>query len=257
MGDIKWIKIYTDMVNNKKIKSIRKMPEGNNIVLIWVLLIAQAGESNKKGALYLTDTIPFTIDDLSVQLDFEKKVIQLALVVLEKYSMIEVFDEVIYIKNWEKYQNEIGMEKIREQTRVRVSRFRENQKLLECNVTVALPKQESNALELRTKNQEQDKEPIIKKQYIIHGEFKHVKLTDDELFKLNFRFGESTISEYIIKVDRYVESKKKPYKNYYAAILTWLSNAGIKEIDIKPEREYIEVPAYTPQYGIDLREIKE
>ena len=150
------------MVNNKKIKSIRKMPEGNNIVLIWVLLIAQAGESNKTGALYLTDTIPFTVDELAIQLDFEKQILQLALLVLEKYNMIEIFDEIIYIKNWEKYQNETGMEKIREQTRARVARCRENKKVLaiesECNATVTLPVTQSNAteLELRTKNQEQE-----------------------------------------------------------------------------------------------------
>lgn len=146
MADVKWIRICTDMINNKKIKRIRTMPEGNNIVLIWVFLIAQAGESNRGGGLFLTDTIPFTHEDLAVEFGFEIPVIQLALITLEKFSMIEVYDDVIYIKNWEEYQNSDGLEKIREQGRERARKFREKKKqeLLitesnaEDNVTVTL-----------------------------------------------------------------------------------------------------------------------
>jgi len=129
MAGIKWIKVYTNMVSNKKIKRIRTLPEGNNIVLIWVFLIAQAGESNKDGALYLTDTIPFRPEDLAVEFDFEISVINLALITLEKFSMIEVFEEVIYIKNWSEYQNIEGLEKIREQTRLRNVDYRGRKKL--------------------------------------------------------------------------------------------------------------------------------
>ena len=128
MADVKWIKIYTDMVSNKKIKRIRTLPEGNNIVLIWVLLLAQAGESNKSGALYLTDTLAFRPEDLAVEFDFEIAVINIALIILEKYSMIEVFDEVIYIKNWGEYQNFEGLGKIQEQSRLSSAKYRQRQK---------------------------------------------------------------------------------------------------------------------------------
>ena len=164
MADVKWIKIYTDMVSNKKIKRIRTLPEGNNIVLIWVFLLAQAGECNKSGALYLTDTLPFRPEDLAVEFDFEIPVINLAIITLEKFSMIEVFDEVIYIKNWGEYQNISGLEKIKEQTRNRVSSYREKQKqLTECNVTGNVTVTHGNATELELeldKELEQDKEDI-------------------------------------------------------------------------------------------------
>ena len=128
--NVKWIKIYTNMVSNKKIRRIRTLPEGNNIILIWVFLIAQAGESNKNGALYLTDTIPFTPEDLAIEFDFEISVIKFALITLEKYSMVEVFDDVIYIKNWGEYQNIDGLEKIQIQNRDRKRKERANSKLL-------------------------------------------------------------------------------------------------------------------------------
>ena len=130
MADIKWVKVYTNMVSNKKIRRIRTLPEGNNIILIWVFLLAQAGESNKNGALYLTDTIPFKPEDLAVEFDFEIAVIKFALITLEKYSMIEVFDQVIYIKNWGEYQSIEKLEKIREQTRLRNIEYRSKQKQL-------------------------------------------------------------------------------------------------------------------------------
>lgn len=38
MNEIKWVKLTVDMFDNRKIRYIRKLPEGNNIVLIWVML---------------------------------------------------------------------------------------------------------------------------------------------------------------------------------------------------------------------------
>jgi predicted phage replisome organizer len=149
MSEVKWIKIYTSMINNKKIKRIRRMPEGNNIILIWVFLLAQAGESNKDGGLFITDTIPFTIEDLAEEFDFSMDVIRLSLITLERFQMIEIFEEVIYIKNWQEYQNIEGMEKIREQTRLRVQNHRARRKLLpnECNVTDRYDVTQCNATE--------------------------------------------------------------------------------------------------------------
>jgi len=149
MSGVKWIKIYTDMVSNKKIKRIRSLPEGNNIILIWVFLIAQAGESNKNGALYLTDTIPFMVDDLAIEFEFDVSVIRLAIMTLQKFSMIEVFEEIIYIKNWEEYQNVDGLERIREQTRIRTSNYRQKLKQLSsCDVTCDATVTHSDAIEL-------------------------------------------------------------------------------------------------------------
>lgn len=49
MADVKWIKITTDMFSNRKIKHLRKLPEGNSIVLIWVMLLTMAGRCNSGG----------------------------------------------------------------------------------------------------------------------------------------------------------------------------------------------------------------
>jgi len=173
MPDVKWIKIYTNMLNNKKIKRIRKMPEGNNIILIWVFLLTAAGESNKSGGLFLTDTLPFKEDDLAIEFDFEVAVIRFALITLAKFEMIEIYDAVIYIKNWDEYQNIEGLDKIREQTRLRVARCRE-MKLLQSNATCNVTVTQCNAIELE-QEQELDKEKEL------NTTSQKLKFTDEQL----------------------------------------------------------------------------
>ena len=130
MAEVSWIKIQTDIFNNKKIKKIRRMPEGNNVTLIWIYLITKAGECNKGGGLYISEMIPYDADDIASELDFKLKIVQYSIGILEKFGMIEVIDDVLFIKNWEEYQNIDGLEKIREQGRLRAAKFRDKRKLL-------------------------------------------------------------------------------------------------------------------------------
>lgn len=62
--------------------------------------------------------------------------------------------------------------------------------------------------------------------YNIYGEFKNVKLTDDEYKKLE----EKKLLPYIEKLSSYIASKGKRYKSHYATILTWSRKNDKKEI---------------------------
>lgn len=136
MNEIKWIKLATDLFNNRKIKQIKKMPEGKTIVLIWIQILCLAGECNNNGLIYFSKDIPYTDEMLATEFDEDIKIIRLALQVFEKFKMLEIVDNILLISNWEKYQNVESLEKIREQNRLRVAKHREKQKeLLECNVT--------------------------------------------------------------------------------------------------------------------------
>ena len=130
MAEIKWIKLTTDMFDNRKIKHLRRLPEGNNIVLIWVMLLTMAGRCNSGGMIFLTENIPYTPKMLADELDFEESTVQLALTVLEQLNMIVTNNGFFSIAGWEEYQNIDGMEKIREQNRLRKQKQREKQKLL-------------------------------------------------------------------------------------------------------------------------------
>lgn len=130
MAEVKWIKLTTDMFDNRKIKHLRRLPEGNNIVLIWVMLLTMAGRCNSGGMIFLTENIPYTPKMLADELDFEENTVQLALNALEQLDMVVTNKGHFTIAGWEEYQNIEGMDKIREQNRIRKQRQRENQKLL-------------------------------------------------------------------------------------------------------------------------------
>lgn len=160
MAEVKWIKLTTDMFDNRKIKHIRKLPEGNSIVLIWVMLLTLAGRCNSNGIIFLTENIPYTSKMLADELGFEESIIQLALQALEQLGMI-CSDELgfLAITGWEEHQNIEGMEKIREQNRLRKQKQREKQKLLgDSHVTVTA----SHATDIE-EDIEEDKNRIDKK----------------------------------------------------------------------------------------------
>lgn len=132
MAEVKWVKITTDMFDNRKIKHLRKLPEGNNIVLIWVMLLTMAGRCNAGGMIFLTENIPYTSKMLADELGFEENVVKLALGMLEQFSMIQTNDGYFTIAGWNEYQNIEGMDKIREQNRLRkqAQRARQKQQML-------------------------------------------------------------------------------------------------------------------------------
>lgn len=129
MADVKWIKITTDMFDNRKIKHLRRLPEGNNIVLIWVMLLTMAGRCNSGGMIFLTENIPYTPKMLADELDFEEGTICLALEALSRFGMIVMNDEYFSIAGWNKYQSADKLEQMREKARIRKQRQREREAL--------------------------------------------------------------------------------------------------------------------------------
>ena len=129
MGEVQWIKIYIDMFDKRKIKKVRRLPAGNDLLLIWIMLLAMAGKCNAGGHIFITENIPFTEEDLADELDFEVNTIRLALKAFEELNMITTTPEgFINILGWEEYQNIEGMDRIREQNRERKRLQRERQK---------------------------------------------------------------------------------------------------------------------------------
>lgn len=149
MAEVKWIKLDVSIPDNKKVKRIRKMPDGNNIILFWVFLLSRAGESNQKGGLFFTENVPYTEEDLAADFDFSTEFVRFAIMTLEKYKMIELYDDIIFIKNWDEYQQMDKLEKIKEQNRVRQAKYKVKQQLLaNSNVTITLPVTQDNATDI-------------------------------------------------------------------------------------------------------------
>ncbi|HFI5804121.1 TPA: phage replisome organizer N-terminal domain-containing protein, partial [Listeria monocytogenes] len=160
MSGIQWIKLSVNMFDDEKIKLLEKMPEGNQMLIVWIRLLALAGKTNDKGRIYLNENVPYTEDMLATLFNRDVGIIRVTLHTLQGFGMIQKTENgLIEIENWEKHQNVDGMERVREQTRKRVEKHREAMRQnriasgdskgdKECNVTSSVTVTQSNAIDI-------------------------------------------------------------------------------------------------------------
>lgn len=149
MAEVKWIKLASDLFDNRKIKQIRNMPDGDAIIVIWLQILCLAGNTNNNGLVFFSKDIPYTDEMFATEFDRPLSTIRMSLNIFVKFGMIEIINDVILVSNWEKYQNTDSLEKIREQTRKRVARHREKILLEDkSNVTETLQVTLGNATDI-------------------------------------------------------------------------------------------------------------
>ena len=162
MVDVKWIKLATGLPDNRKIKQIRRLPNGDTIALMWIFLMCLAGDTNDDGMVYFTPEIPFTEEMLSDQFGININTVRLGLSTFQRFGMIEVVDDIICLPSWEKWQSTDKLSEIREQTRKRVAKHREKQKLSAGNVTRNVTVTQRNATDIdKEKDKELDKDIYV------------------------------------------------------------------------------------------------
>ena len=187
MAEVKWIKLTTDMFDNRKIKHLRRLPDGDSIVLIWVMLLTMAGRCNSGGMIFLTENIPYTPKMLADELDFEENTVILALKALEDLNMIVTNGNYFAIAGWEEYQNIEGMDRIREQNRLAQQRSRARRKQLQsgqedvsCDSHVTVTQCHATDIE---EDKEKDKEIDKKKKSVKENNYTlFTRIRDDYIF---------------------------------------------------------------------------
>lgn len=129
MSEVKWIKITTGMFDDEKIDFIESLPEADTVLICWIKLLTLAGKSNMSGHIMLTESIPYTPDMLAHKFKRPLNTVKMALETFTRLGMITMEEgKPIYINNWEKHQNIDGMEKIKEQNRLRNIAYRQRKK---------------------------------------------------------------------------------------------------------------------------------
>ena len=235
MADVKWIKLATNLFDNRKIRQIECLPEGYAIIVVWVKLLCLAGNINDSGFVYFTREIPYTDQMLAQQFNIPLTTVQLALKVFEQFAMIDIVDNILHISNWEKYQNIEGLDKIREQNRLRKAAQRERQKALpaqvsrDSHVTVTQchateeDKEEDKDIDKEILSKESIKKPRTPKDK--YGEFQRVLLTAAEHEKLVKDYGQERTEEAIAFLDAYIEDKGYKSRSHNLAIRRWVMDA--------------------------------
>ena len=236
MSSVKWIKINIDMFDDEKIKIIQAMPEGDSLLVVWIKLITLAGKTNDGGYIYIAENMPYTEEMLATIMNKPINTIRLALNTFLSLKMIEEDTKGIYLINFEKHQSLDKMEKLKEQNRIRVAKYRDKKKqeLLECNDDVTLHVMQSHGIDINI-DKDIDKDNNI---YIPFGEYKRVKLKQKEYDKLIEEYGKEYVDFIIDRLDEYVESNnnKNKYKNFNLVIRKAIrENWFKKDKELNPE----------------------
>lgn len=126
MADVGWVRLSTRLFENRKIKYLLNQPKGAELVLLWVHLLCAAGTVNDGGRVYISQNVMYTPQSLAADFGVPKTIADKALTLFQNLELIEVeSDGCIQILGWEKHQNVTGLEKIREQNRLRKQKQRQ------------------------------------------------------------------------------------------------------------------------------------
>lgn len=162
MAEAEWIKLYLKTFRtSRKISAIERMKNGDTIIVIWFKLICLAGEINDNGAVYITPKVPFDPVSLADELKKPRTVVDTAIKVFQEHDMIIKDDAgFIQIINWEKYQNVDGLERIREQNRLRKRKQRDKSR--DSHVTEEQEVTGSHAIEEGEEDKEKEYHSFIR-----------------------------------------------------------------------------------------------
>lgn len=250
MSEIKWIKITTDIFDDEKICLIDALPDPDAILVIWFKILTLAGKHNSNGLLMMTDKVYYTDEMLATIFRRPLNTVRMAIGVFEQFGMIEIIDGIISLPNWEKHQNVDGMEKIKEQTRNRVAKYRKKQKNLALgNVTGNVTVTDGNALD-KELDKELDKDIEINNNKVmisssLSENLKNsgIHLTDKSHQQLLDYVGLDGMSfDMLNRAVEKTSGSHKPSFNYLIAILESWKKKGftsIEQVD-EDDRKYKE-----------------
>lgn len=258
MAEVKWIKLVTDLFDNRKIKQIEVLPEGDAIIVIWMKLLCLAGNINDSGYVYFTNEIPYTDQMLSTQFNRPLTTIQLALKTFEQFGMIEIIDDMLRISNWEKYQSVDKMAEIREYNRLAKQRSREKQKLLNDVNDKSMTSQPCQGTDIDIDIEE---DIDIDTNNNTKGKTKSKRFVKPTVEDIRAYCVERNNNVNPERFYNYYESNgwmvgKNKMKNWKAAVLTWEDNQKKGNYTYKPQQTTT-TNDLDPQIQAQLRALEE
>lgn len=245
-----YLKLKENFFDSDELIMLESQPDGHLYSNILLKLYLRSLKND--GKLMFNDRIPYNAEILAKVTRHNVAVVEKALFLFEKLGLIEKLDNgAIYMLD---IQNFIGKSS-NEADRIRDYRSRinkEKQNLLDGSTNVVqmydkstpkieLEKELDLDIELDIKKDNSTLAPSkskkIKPQKHKHGEYKHVLLTDDEFERLKKDFN--FYDELIKKLDEYIETSGKKYKNHNLVLRGWVLN-WYNEQGYKTARKEIE-----------------
>jgi hypothetical protein len=200
------------MLENRKIKKILSMENGEAYAFVFVCILILAARISKKGKLQFLKGKPYTAEDIAAECGLKEQTVKSAIELFLEYEMLKEIRGVLCVKNFLKYQNPSEYTKKKQENSERVKRHRE------------MLKQNSKSCE-------------------------GADLSDEEMEKLRILLLESDIKYYLSVLKKCIETGKRP-KNAYKFIvdmakadkkLKIMQKRGINQ-GSADENEYLKLP---------------
>lgn len=128
MNTVTWIKLDAGIFQNRKIRHIRTLRDGDRLVLFFIMLLTVAGRCNDGGKIYMSEGIPYTRSSLAEELGLDVETVGRGMSIFRKFGMIDGDTRYPRIAGWEENQNIDGLEKMKEQNRIRQKKWYEDAK---------------------------------------------------------------------------------------------------------------------------------
>lgn len=238
-----WLKLKRDFFKRHDIQIIESMPNGKDYILFYLKLLCESVDHN--GNLRFSEQIPYNEHMLATITNTNIDIVRSAIKIFTDLKMMDIMDDGTY------YMSEV--EKMLGSETYWAKKKREQRQLPEgvgqCpTVSNGSPTCPSKSIDIEI---ELDKDididgkpdspnpptPPAGKKPTKHkvGEYKNVRLTDEERTKLEEKYGLDLTDSAITFLDEYIEMKGYKAKSHYLAIQKWVIDA-VKEREQRQNR---------------------
>ena len=87
--EVSWIRLSTDLFENRKIRYLETLKEGETMILMWIRLLALAGRLNDAGHIRVGEGLPYTVKMLAREFGRPVTLITKGLTMFRGLGMIE------------------------------------------------------------------------------------------------------------------------------------------------------------------------
>ena len=221
-----WLKLKEDFFEEKQIKYLRKLPDGDKLVIAYLKM--QLKSLKTEGFIKYDSILPSNIEELSMILDENINIVTLLIKALQQVGAIEILDDGSFYMI--AMQDLIGKEGASAE---RVRKFREKQKqneikMLQCNTNVTncnteIEIEKEIELDIKKENNKK-KNPTLEEiqEYIKEKQLK----VDGKQFYDYFTEG------------NWIDAKGNKVKNWKQKLLTWNKYTEAKQEEKKKYQNY-------------------
>lgn len=218
-----YLKLKEDFFTSETITLLESMKDGVMYSNILLKLYLMSLKNN--GKLIFRDNIPYTTEMIATITRHQVGTVERAIKIFLELELIDQLpDNILYMADIELF---IGKSST-EGERKRKARL-ENQEKIRLLEDAYLnnggqmsatcpPENRDKRLDIRDKRE--GKEETQLSTPILYGEYKNIRLTDEEYQKVKDKLQSHT-DTMIEKLSRYIKSSGKDYKDHYVTILNW------------------------------------